>query len=93
MSKEEARDLVRGEIHRYRSMGYSQLLHLRKNIRSYEVTGQSGEIYAVEVQAFWDSGRSGALRVMASIDGGGIPSSRPVCEDFIVAETGEFVGE
>jgi hypothetical protein len=60
---------------------------------SRTVEGPSGVMYNVEVQAFWDSGKPGNLRVMASVDDGGWRAFRPVCDDFILSPDGSFIGE
>jgi hypothetical protein len=58
------------------------------------VVAESGVLYQVEVQAFWDSPRQpGNLRVIVAIDDGGWRAFRPLSADFIVASDGSFVGE
>lgn len=58
------------------------------------VVAESGVLYQVEVQAFWDSHRQpGNLRVIVAIDDGGWRAFRPLSADFIVASDGSFVGE
>jgi hypothetical protein len=58
-----------------------------------EAVGSSGVRYQVEVQAFWDAGRPGDLRVRAAVDDGGRRAYRPLRRDFILAPDGSFVGE
>ena len=56
--------------------------------RVFERVGESGTVYQIEVEAFWDhpGQESGDLRVLASIDDGRILSSIvPLCDDFIVS--------
>lgn len=50
-----------------------------------EVIGDSGVVYQLDVQAFWDSGKPGDLRVMASIDDRGLRAFSPFSCDFIMA--------
>ena len=93
MSIQEARSLIAQEIAKYRQISYEDLLHFREEVDTYEVSGLSAEVYQIEVQAFWDSGEPGNLRVMVSIDGGGIPAWRPLTNDFILSPDGKFIGE
>ncbi len=93
MNKQEAAELVEAELRTFRSQPYDELLRLRTEIMTYTVSGPSGTAYGVEVQAFWDSGRPGNLRVTAAIDDGGISAFRPLCRDFVVAPDGRFIGE
>jgi hypothetical protein len=70
-----------------------------KDIDAFQVTGDSGTIYNGEIQAFWDSGKkTGNLRVLACIDDGRfrwrfLPVVTPMCESFIMAPDGSFIGE
>ncbi len=93
MNKQEASQLLVTELQRYRARSYEELLRLITQVDDYWVVGPSGTRYGVEVQAFWDSGRPGNLRVLAAIDGGGISHLRPLCRDFIVSPNGRFIGE
>ena len=61
-----------------------------------DVTGGSGTVYQVEIVAFWDGGRrarDGNLRVMVAVDDRGWSAVSPLTDDFIIAPTGEFIGE
>jgi len=60
---------------------------------SRTVVAESGGSYQVEVQASWDGGAPGDLRVLIAIDDGGWRAFIPLCTDFIVAADGSFVGE
>ncbi len=52
-----------------------------------------GAEYQIEVEVFWDGQQGGDIRVLGSIDDGGWSAFRPLCEDFIIAPSGKFVGE
>ncbi len=93
MNKREAAELVEAELRKFRSQPYDELQRLRTDVMTYTVRGPSGATYQVEIEAFWDSGRPGNLRVMAAIDDGGLSSFRPLCRDFILAPDGRFIGE
>ena len=93
MDRREAKAIVGAELQKYRSQSYEELLRLRSSVEDYSVVGPSGTRYGIEVQAFWDSGRPGNLRVRAAIDDGGISAFLPLCRDFIISPDGGFVGE
>ena len=56
------------------------------------VPGAAGT-YQVEAQCFWDAEAGGNVRVVASIDDGGIRAFAPLTDDFIKSPNGAFVGE
>jgi hypothetical protein len=58
-----------------------------------EVRTDDGVTWQVEVQAFWDSGNPGDLRVTAAVDGMGLSAFSPLVRDSIMAPDGSFVGE
>lgn len=60
---------------------------------AYEVRGPSGTLYQIEIEAFWDDKQSGNIRVMGSIDDGGLRAFVPLSEDFIKNPKDEFIGE
>jgi hypothetical protein len=94
VDKQEARAILGDQIARLRERSYEELCaSLLNDTETFEVVGASGTRYQVELQALWDSGKSGPLRVFAHIDDGGWRSFAPMGEDFVVAPGGSFVGE
>jgi hypothetical protein len=55
--------------------------------------GASGACYQIEIQASWDDKPNGNIRVVGSIDDGGLRAFFPLTEDFIKSPLNEFVGE
>lgn len=47
----------------------------------------------VELQAFWDDKPDGDLRVMLSIDDGGLRAFKPLSKDLIISSSNRFIGE
>ncbi len=96
MNKQEANEILKSELLTFRSREYEDLTVLIRSPLNYESKGLSGATYQVEIQAFWDNPREskGDIRVIASIDDGGFPSSFiPLSSDFIMSPDGNFVGE
>jgi hypothetical protein len=93
MDKAEARALLDAEITRLRRLQYNELRRYMDEDHK-EMTGPSGKAYQVEVLALWDSGEEGDLRLLVSIDDGGLLSAfRPMTDGFVMAPDGSFVGE
>ena len=69
-------------------MSFAELQAMIRAPQVFERVGESGTVYQIEVEAFWDhpGQESGDLRVLASIDDGRILTSIvPLCEDFIIS--------
>jgi hypothetical protein len=94
VDKHEAHAILAEQISALRRRSYEELrTSLLNDSETFELVGASGTKYQVELQAHWDSGKGGPLRVFALIDDGGWRSFKPMGEDFIVAPDGSFVGE
>jgi len=94
MDTADARAVLSQELARYRAKSYSELVRqLLGKQDTYEVRSSSGVKYQLEIQAFWDDKPNDVLRVMGAIDDGGVRAYVPMTEDFLIAPTGEFIGE
>ena len=93
MNQQEAKRVLDDQLLPYRSLGYERLLRLLKEQDVFEVVGASGAVYQVEMQAVWDGGKGGDLRVMGSIDDKGWRAFAPLTSDFIVRADGTFVDD
>jgi len=95
MNNAEARSVLEIELAKYRARPYRELVALIGNPRTIEVTGPSGTLYQIEIQALWDDPKKtdGVLRVAGAVDDGGIRAYMPLTDTFLLAATGEFIGE
>ena len=93
MNDKEAHSLLTDCLQRYRVQSYDDLRKLIGHVETKEVTGPSGRKYRTEFQIFWDDRPNGNIRVMGSIDDGGLRAFVPVTHSFIKTPTGQFVGE
>ena len=93
MDQTEARSILSDHLAVLRGRRYDELRALLDEPEVSEVTGPSGALYQVELQAMWDNRRSGSILVIASIDDGGWPAFAPMSESFIVAPDGSSVGD
>ena len=95
LDEDEARAVGARKIDELRTLPYEELVRFIEPVHE-DVTGGSGTVYQVEVVAFWDGGRKardGNLRVMVAVDDRGWSAVSPLTDDFIIAPTGEFIGE
>jgi hypothetical protein len=89
MSDEEARGALRAEFIKLRASGYSDLVRrLAETQEVREVTGLSGATYHIELQGFWDDVQHRELRVVASIDDGGLRAFLPFTDSFTIDPSG-----
>lgn len=86
MNSEEARTILRSKIAEYSKLAHAHLKAKIGQDEHFEVIGATGTVYQVEVQVFWDAKPSGNIRVLVSIDDGGLRAFKPICEDFLSAE-------
>ena len=69
--KAEAEELLRGRIADIRKRPFGELVKLIDIADTFEIKGQSGKDYGIEVNAAWDDNEETRLRVYGSIDDGG----------------------
>lgn len=89
MDRSAAATVLRQELESYAQRSREELTRLIGRVDAYAITGTDGTEYQVEVNALWDVEPGDALRVVFSIDDGGLLSGlRPVVDDFVVAPDG-----
>jgi len=94
MNNTEAITVLERHLESYRRKTYSDLSSL-VNIGpdTAEVIGPTGVKYQIEITGLWDDEANGVIRVLGSIDDGGIRAYVPLCSDFLMAPNGTFVDE
>jgi hypothetical protein len=94
MDKKEAKSILSEYLSGYLSRSYAELAALVLAGQSQtRVVLPSGSRYQLEVQFFWDDEPDGDVRVLGSVDDGGIRAFIPITDDFILSPDGRFVGE
>jgi len=94
MDTREAEVLLHDFTARLRHRSYDRLVARYLNqSEHHSIGGPSGTEYQLEVQAWWDDGQPGNMRVIVAIDDGGWSAFKPMSIDFIMAPDGSFVGE
>ncbi|MDI6812193.1 MAG: hypothetical protein QME75_13555 [Deltaproteobacteria bacterium] len=85
MDKAEAGVLLEEFLQELKARSYRELQEFIRNPVCFERTGPSGAVYQIEYEAVWDAEPGGDLRIIASIDDGGLLSAMmPVSSGFIV---------
>ena len=93
MNNDEAKEILHQHLVRYRERTYAELRDLIDESVTIEYSSPSGVTYQIQTQVFWDGEPEGSLRVMGAIDDGGWRALSPLCDDFIMAPDGSFIGE
>jgi hypothetical protein len=93
MDKQEAKRILEDELAKYRPLGYAALQRLLSEQDNLEIKGASGAQYQIEIIAVWDSREGGDLRVLGSIDDGGLRAFVPLSSDLIIRPDNTFVGD
>ena len=93
MDKQEAKSLLSECLAGYRKYSHAELQTRLGEIDIFQVNGESGTQYQVEVQVMWDDNRQQNIRVMGAIDDGGWRAFLPLTDSFIMAPSDSFVGE
>jgi hypothetical protein len=93
MNKVEALALLETHLGTWKTRTHGDLVALIGKQSCSELRGSSGAVYQVEVEAFWDAARGGNIRVIGSIDDGGLRALVPLSSDFILTPASRLVGE
>ncbi len=95
MTQTEARAILAQQLAADRERTYKDLVELVGTNSVLEVRGPSGAEYQIEIEVMWDSPRDKAdVRVLGTIDDGRLPwAIVPMCDSFIMAPDGRFIGE
>lgn len=88
-----ARKVLDEWLAKLRAVPYRELAARVDSVTYDEVARDSERSWQVEVQVLWDDAPEGAIRVVASIDDGGLRAFVPVSGDFVKSPSGEIVGE
>jgi hypothetical protein len=91
MNKAEAKLLVSKELDAFAARPYGELVAKIGHTEVKSVVGESGAVYQIELDVFWDSKPNENLRIVGSIDDGGWRAFVPLTESRIMKADGTFV--
>jgi hypothetical protein len=80
-------------VAKLRAVSYRELASRVDSVTTDELMRDSERSWQLEIQVHWDDEPDGNVRVMVSIDDGGLRAFVPMTESFVKSRTGEFVGE
>jgi len=89
MDKREASEILTNELGRFSQKHHAELVPLAESqhVENVEIRGASGKAYHVELQFFWDDEPGGTIRVLGSVDDGGLRAFLPVTQSVLVPRT------
>jgi hypothetical protein len=94
MDEIEARSILGQELSHYRAFSYSELLALVDTANTIEHTAPSGTKYQIEMQVLFDDQQRKTLRILGAVDDFSLRKTiSPLCDSFIMAPDGSFLGE
>ena len=93
MNRENGKMLLAGRLAHYRGYRYEQLTELIGSCQVEELSGSDGALFQLEFGFYGDDKLAGNVRVIGSIDGGGVSALTPLTDGVIMATDGTFVGD
>jgi len=93
VNKEEARGVLAAHLRVWRDLSYGDLRSRIGSQTHFDVNGSLDARYQVDLEVFWDDKPGGNIRVVGSVDDGGIRAVAPLTSDFIKAPDDTFVDE
>lgn len=93
MDRARAAEIAEQHIARLSTRSFEMLQLLVDEPERHEAQGTAGRIWQVDIEAFWELTPGGNLRVIVSVDGGGISAWVPVTRAFVISPSGAFVDE
>lgn len=84
MDKKEAKYLLQKTIEQFMQCSYKELQASMGNTHTFQVDGESGVQYQIEIEVFWDGKIGQDIRVAGAIDDGGWQAFLPLSDSFIV---------
>lgn len=89
MNRTEAAVILRSNLDRLESLGYAPLSALIGENQTSEQGGETGARYQLELNFLWDHRANGAIRIIGSIDDGGLGAFMPLTESRLVNPPGQ----
>jgi len=84
MDKTEAKGIITQQLKEFSTRSHDELVKLIDNGPiTYELESKSKKKYQIEIQAFWDDQPDGDIRVIGSVDDGGLRAFFPLTDSLI----------
>ena len=89
----EAQRVLGEQLAKLRTLPYRDLVARVDSVFTEEIVRDSERSWQLEIEVVWDDEPDGNVRVIASIDDGGLRAFVPLTDSFVKAPSGEFVDE
>jgi hypothetical protein len=89
MDRDEARAILSDELEAYRRRSRKELEASMVEPTCMSRIARSGTSYQLEIEVFWDDSVGGDIRVIGSIDDGGIRAFFPLTMSLLVKQAAE----
>lgn len=93
MNTTEARRVLSERLAKLRALSYRDLEKRVDSVLTEEIARDSERSWQLEFQVLWDDEPSGNIRVVGTIDDGGLRAFVPLTDAFVKSPSGAFVGE
>ena len=80
-------------VAKLRAVPYRELASRVDSVTTDEVARDSARSWQLEIEVLWDDEPNGNVRVMVSVDDGGLRAFVPMTDSFIKTPSEQFVGE
>ncbi len=92
MHKTEATHILADQLRRLRAMSYEELCQLvaPDQVETFEVVGDCGTSFEVDIGTRWENAPGGPLRVIVEVDDYGEDRLLPVSHTFAIAPDGQL---
>ena len=92
MDNVAAQKVLHEWVTKLRSVAYRELASRVDSVAETVIRSRH-KLHYGEVQVLWDDEPEGNIRVVVSVDDGGLRAFVPITESFVKSPTGDFVGE
>lgn len=91
MDRARAAAIAEEYVSRLSARPFVELRALVDEGEQHQEEGIAGRTFTVDVEAFWELSPGGNLRVIVSVDGGGLSAWNPVTRHFVMSPSGALV--
>ncbi len=89
----EARKVLAERLAKLRPLTYAELVEKIDSVLTEEIARDSHRTWQLEFQVAWDDEPGGNVRVLGTIDDGGLRAFVPLTDSFVKSPAGKFIGE
>lgn len=86
MDNTEAQKILSGQLDRFVDRSHFELARLveAQHVEVHEVSAMNGRTYQVEILFFWDDQPGDTIRIVGSVDDGGMRAVLPLSDSVLI---------